>query len=530
MTRTPTFRDRVEARRPPGAPKRETNALFQTALRFRNQLARRVAEIESESFLLDADELDDLALALTELAEDLHDDAGLWRSLEAYHREFFGVPLPLLCQPGESGLEPFDPRRFQFFLSSVWRHFQPDHIVGPTHHGFVTIAEFAAEFLGEAFSARPARPAAVASFLARPNRRGWDVKRKLVWLGTRSFLFRFAFEDHLRKANPEPDQEIAETDDFLCQQCTEWSGLGPVDILAAALDLPSSDRTELRGWHERHTAFYRIESLNVRGTKVETLDAVNLINDQPYRVRMEIDRQTCPFLAGQMAYGSLVPWRGEWVWSGGQQRWESVPKDFASTRKAFRETYSSIAYRYCPDLTHQAREIAAEHYADFVQFHGNDLAVFPDGLSAAAAEQKRMGAFSERKARKNLQKVLAKHGLTSPAPGSYPQAFLENENGIAVFYHEGQGTEMFTGFDTLISGLKKKDKPLTQPEMETLQAFIEGELISPAFVRRVIRDAGSTGLETLYFLTGSPNGIDYLLRRFKGRFYRNRYPAIFLRE
>ena len=39
----------------------------------------------------------------------------------------------------------------------------------------------------------------MADFLVQPHRRGWEVKRKLVWLGTRSFLFRFAFNDYVRR-------------------------------------------------------------------------------------------------------------------------------------------------------------------------------------------------------------------------------------------------------------------------------------------------------------------------------------------
>jgi hypothetical protein len=40
MSGFPTFRDLVESSRPPGAPKSETKAFFQIALRFRDQLVR----------------------------------------------------------------------------------------------------------------------------------------------------------------------------------------------------------------------------------------------------------------------------------------------------------------------------------------------------------------------------------------------------------------------------------------------------------------------------------------------------------
>jgi hypothetical protein len=346
-----------------GAAKRETKALFLTALRFRDGLDDCLEDLEADAFLLDEDELDELAITLTELAEDLHAEPGLWRSLEAYHQEFFGVSLPLLCRSGEPAFEKFDDRRFQFFLYSVWRHFRPDHIVSPEHPRVSGHRPFRKQYFSQASPHSRSGPRWQTSWL-RPNRQGWEVKRKLVWLGTRSFLFRFAFDDYMRRQEVKPDQEITATDDFLCQQCTEWSGLGAVDILAAALDLPDADRV-LRGWYERHAAFYRIESLNVRGSQVETLDAVNLINDQTYRVRVELKRKTCVFQAGQMVYGSLVPWHDEWYWSGTQKTWENPPRDFSSVKREFREKSSFIAYRYCPDLVQRAREFAAEHFARF---------------------------------------------------------------------------------------------------------------------------------------------------------------------
>ena len=43
-----------------------------------------------------------LASLLVECAEDLSHDIGIWRSLEAYNRDFFGTPLPCVLQPDEA--------------------------------------------------------------------------------------------------------------------------------------------------------------------------------------------------------------------------------------------------------------------------------------------------------------------------------------------------------------------------------------------------------------------------------------------
>ena len=400
----------VASHRPPGALAREIRVLAEIAQRWRIDLARVVMDVAAETITLEPDELDELAVAMTELADDLHTDRGLWRALEEGNRAIFGTPLPLIWRAGDPPLTPFDARRFQFFLHSVWRHFKPERIVSPGHRGFVAIAGQAA-LLFETALAGQTRTSSVARFLGTANDRGWAVKRKLVWLGTHGFLFRFAFADYLVRHPPKDADTIATTDDFLCQECTAWSGFGALDLLAAALDLPDADRTTLRNWHERHAAFYRVDALHARGAEIETMSVVNLINDQPYSARMELPRARCPFKVGQMVFGSLVPWRGEWYWSGGQKCYPEVPPDFAPIKRAMIEKSPGVIYRYRPDLAERARQSAAEHLANFVRFHGSYLAVFADGLAAAAAEQRHLREQIEAKMGADTPAYLAKHGL-----------------------------------------------------------------------------------------------------------------------
>jgi hypothetical protein len=64
-----------------------------------------------------------------------------------------------------------------------------------------------------------------------------------------------------------------------------------------------------------------------------------------YGIRLEM--QKCPFAAGQIVIGSLVPWRGEWYWSGGQRMWHKADAVvLAALKKEYVEKLSVIAYRY----------------------------------------------------------------------------------------------------------------------------------------------------------------------------------------
>ena len=53
----------------------------------------------------------------------------------------------------------------------------------------------------------------VQTFLRTPNTYGWDVKRKLVWLGQHSYLFRLHCEQYIR------DHSRADFTHGLCPEC-----------------------------------------------------------------------------------------------------------------------------------------------------------------------------------------------------------------------------------------------------------------------------------------------------------------------
>ena len=111
----------IATHRPPGAPTREAVALGEIARRWRVALARVMKAVAAGAITLRAGEITELAVAMTELAEDLHTESGLWRAVEGHNHATFGTPLPLVYRVVDPTLDPFDVRRFQFFLYSVWR-------------------------------------------------------------------------------------------------------------------------------------------------------------------------------------------------------------------------------------------------------------------------------------------------------------------------------------------------------------------------------------------------------------------------
>jgi hypothetical protein len=207
-----------------GRSERSLAKLAEDLTRF---LTKAQRSLTYDTLHLSSRQRETLASLLVEFAEDLSHDIGIWRSLEQYNRDFFGTPLPCVLQPDETmDADPLNPERMQFLLWTLYAELEPGLILAPNHQDLERLALWIAEFL----SARLARlryDSAVKTFLTTSNTYGWDVKRKLVWLGQHSYLFRLPCAHYVRDHGGTAD--IPTLDDFLCQKPP--TGLGWVSLI-----------------------------------------------------------------------------------------------------------------------------------------------------------------------------------------------------------------------------------------------------------------------------------------------------------
>ena len=499
----------------------------------RRQMVRAFADFEMPGLALEDTALDEVAVQITELAEDLHNDLGIWRSLENSNREIFGTPLPFFTEPGDSTpeLATFDERRIGYFLWNIYPlHFE-GLLLSPTHHDLRTLAKALSDFLPGRLAPVP-RDSSHAKFLAEPNEFGWDVKRKLIWLGGSSYLFRDMWWDYFRHSgtNRSEEKRIACMDDFLNEECTLWSGLGVIDILAGILDISEEDRADLRRWHLLHTSLYEVLEAERQGARVERIRARNLISGGDYTVRIQMEN--CPFVEGFHVFGSLVPWRGEWYWSGNQQAPQTPSAEQIQTlRRTYLQIQSHIAYRYCLPELEKAREITHIQHRNFVEHHGSDFVEFSDGLSMDAAEQALMRRPWETAPKDKVDQALQAAGKeTWDTDMQYPPEVLHHTGGIALFSHPEEGIEIAVNFHDMKSGLEKRGAGLTEREMKSLHGLMTDQVLSPAFVRLLVKRHGAESIVTFFHLHRQPPdlALDFLLRRHKGAHFRQRYPSISL--
>jgi hypothetical protein len=152
----------------------------------RRFLIKTQHEFRYDTLRLSNKEWADLAGVLVEFMEDIHNDIGIWKSLEQYQLEFFETPLPLFSPLNES-LAPQRLNEFRlcYLLWVLYHELKPDLVVAPTHQDLHYLASQVDDFLARRFAKVP-RASGVKQFLSQPNRFGWEVKRKLVWLGQHS--------------------------------------------------------------------------------------------------------------------------------------------------------------------------------------------------------------------------------------------------------------------------------------------------------------------------------------------------------
>jgi hypothetical protein len=130
-----------------------------------------------------------------------------------------------------------------------------------------------------------------------------------------------------------------------------------------------------------------------------------------------------------------------------------------------------------------------------------------------------------------VAEVLQKHNITGLSPQmSLPPDMLEARDGIGVYFNPDEGQEMMMGFDDVLSGFQKQGRDLNADEFEGIRQFLFSDAISAQFVGKLVQDYGDESIASSFLI---PQGcaqhyLEYLLRRYKGHFYRKRYPSISL--
>ena len=119
-------------------------------------LTKAQEDLTYDTLKLARPHLKTLAAILVEFAEDLHCGIGIWRSLQQYHREFFGTPLPLIPEvEADRPPEEISPLRVRHLLWILYPRMIPDLIIAPEHVDLLRVADAVAGSLRKQFADLP---------------------------------------------------------------------------------------------------------------------------------------------------------------------------------------------------------------------------------------------------------------------------------------------------------------------------------------------------------------------------------------
>jgi hypothetical protein len=486
------------------------------------ELGEEIVKLEKkynfDSLKLDENQNLTMANLLIELAEDLHNDIGLWKSIEHYNNQMFNTPLPLFVPENTVINDCFDKNRIKSFIYNIFVEFDDEILFSPQHKDLETLADGVSTFLTEKFKDVP-KESGVKLFLNDPIEYGWDFKRKLVWSALNCYLFRFScytYKDGFKKGVT--DIEIV--DDFICQENTIWSGLGVIDILAKALNLPEKTQADVRSWYERLVAFYRVVSF-----KNDILELENLINNQTYMVQSDAYDS---FRNEDVVFGGIVPYGDYYYWSGVQRKIGKLNNsEITSLKNDFVRNTTRIVYRYDKNLLDRAYKITKEMYDEFTSYFKDDLVVFKDGKSAEIALQQKEKQKYDNLYTMEMKMEMKKNKTHKPFTKiKLSRDIINCREGVGVYFNPEVGMEIMLYFDELKTGFMKKGVNLTDNEKGTIQDFIYSKAISPNFVNKMIAENGDKSIAASFHIHESINCVNYLLHKYKGHLYRNKYPEI----
>ncbi len=477
--------------------------------------------------LLDARKIRALSQIITEFGEDTYFEIGLWDALEKTNQNLFGNPLPFSKPENEEHSDfPFDEYKLAHLLWNVFLIFKEQNYLTPQHVDLLPLAEKLSYFLEVKFEKLKGE-SSVKKFLTTKNKLGFEVKRKLVWLGKHSYLFRHLCDYYLYlndAKNLAFEEVIPYWDDFICQECTLWSGMGVLDFLIEVIGLTDAQKLEVGSWYERHVAYYKILAVNREEIKAE-----NLIINKTYTIYDPQDRVfNSPFKKGMIIFGGLVPFDGKWYWSGSQRELTTKETEKEIARN-FQAKYPSINYRYNKETLEKAKKRMLENHHYFKDYFKNDFVEFQTGIELADASfEKLLYEQKQRLSSEDYQAQLLKFeeaGITAKSIKN--KAILEIEEGLCLFHNPVVGEEIITNYHKIKGALQKKGKELSIEDIDTIQHIFQDSSISLDLLKRLIKDFGSASIAQAFYIKKRPKyWVDYLLRKMKGRDFRNRYPMI----
>jgi hypothetical protein len=345
--------------------------------------------------------------------------------------------------------------------------------------------------------------------------RAGDLKGMLVDFGS-SPRFRRELSAVIERNFPggvitDEGQMTAVFDHFLLQHRLR-SGTTVVEaFLDANPGLPAAEREMLRGWREVVESVFEVTGKDGRAALL-----VNLLDELTYRALSNMGgRAFRPLKKGMIVVGRLVPVGDDWMVSGHMTALPPASRTKVLALVAEQAFLHPEAVFRNPAKLAEARQIAAEHHAAFVELFGSDLIVVPGSEVTARVEE-----FDSHLAGQ------ARPGAEQPVLpiADLPARILDDE-GVAIYHAGDEGLGLFPSYH-LLDELFRNPAQISRPRYrDVLSNYLRDPDTPPEPLRRLAARDPAKASAVLGKLLKSKRGFSWdtdgeeLLRRYKPSYF-----------
>jgi hypothetical protein len=484
---------------------------------------KRQKKFVHQTLVLKADEAMELAWRIAGYLEDVVNQIGIFKALTTKNREIFGTPIPLFIKnPGHFSPDTINKKALTYLVWDFFTGTRENLILSPTHDDLQTIAEEIYGYLKKQVKNVP-RGSKIKEFITLSgNKDGGFVKRRLIWLGLDSYLFRFSAKNYLTGK----EKRTSTVEDFLMQMNTKLSGFTPLDIFVEMAALDEESKKELQKWEEPYMALYYVEN--------ETSDSwtvKNLINKKDYKVWKDYGAPETadPIKKGIFCLGGIVPWQKEWRWSGEQMIYPSLaPEKISQIIKIFENESPKMIYRYCEESRKKVFEYEENEHDFFISHFKTNPVTFNSGHTMRDRLKQYHQVFNKLKLKKIPKEKKKKYNLEYGAPQiDLPEPLLESPD-TAIFYVAGKGMNFLTDFREFLNALDKKGQDLTKDDEEVIYGYVKDPAISHQLFHYLKKDYSFESVKCAFRIKewNEERDLEFLLRCYKGQQYKEKFPDI----
>jgi hypothetical protein len=483
----------------------------------------RQRKFAHQTLVLKSDEAMKLSWRIAGYLEDVVNQVGIFKALTTKNREIFGTPIPLfVSEPKRFSPDNINKQAVAYLVWDFFTETRENLILSPTHDDLQTISGEIYGYLKKQIKNTPPGSKLKEFITLSGNKDGGFVKRRLIWLGLDSYLFRFSAKNYLAGK----EKRISTIENFLMQKSTKLSGFTPLDVFVEMVDLNEESKKELQKWEEPYMALYYVED-----EAGDYWTVKNMINQKDYKVWKDYGTSETadPIKKGIFCLGGIVPWQKEWRWSGEQAIYNSLdPENISQIIKVFKNESPKMIYRYCEESRKKVFELEKNEHDFFYSHFQTNPVTFNSGYTMRDRVKKYYQAFNKLKLRKMSKKEKKKYNLEDGVPPlDWPEPLLECPD-TAAFYVAGKGINFLTGFREFLKALDKKGQDLTKDDEEAIYGYVTESEVPYQLFHHLKKDYSFESVRCAFRIKewNEERDLEFLLRRYKGEQYKEKFPHI----